>query len=498
MELISRKIKSLFLRVLTALLLFNLSCGYFQDRRPEELVAVEFEGPWEHIDLLIHGQSIYEPVMMPKCDQDKLSSKEKVIAVYNFMKENFVVWNAPLIARDLETYLYGFGYGLCGRESTLMTSLWYELGLESRSIHWGHHVMAEVKVEGNYCLFDAQHHLDFGKEFGIPTSIQSLQENGYKLQDGFDDIGYSNAYLNKFYSHSDYTFMMPEHVLAHPELTLSKRQRIIIRKRPSIVEYSIPLSVQFNSTQRSHLVSNYEVELLFEAKPGEVVKLDIDLPFLRLSGSEDSRFKSITTQQLELFDIGISELNTSLHSIEGPFHLVLDAKSGKRKKFSAFFLMAGWLGDRFFSLPNDRNFEYDESEQTGKLEFKTEPSRGRIWVESLKVIGKPGIGDVVTLELTLAWENLASDIPVHTEIFVDALKSKLPFEVYEKIGNWNWSFDINRDSKTGKKVFHVDWLISEKAAKYRDPKYRTLIGHVKGTHIDSGQNCFMLDFECIE
>ena len=115
---------------------------------------LEISGEFQDMTLAVNGVSIFDPLE----SSEGLSEEEKADAVFQFLSEEFTVWNANL-GQEAGSYLFGYGYGLCGVESTVICALWKEVGLEARTVAWDRHTMAEVRVDGHWQIFDAQHRI---------------------------------------------------------------------------------------------------------------------------------------------------------------------------------------------------------------------------------------------------------------------------------------------------------------------------------------------------
>ncbi|PIE02359.1 MAG: hypothetical protein CSA81_07555 [Acidobacteria bacterium] len=488
----------LFLVILTAAVFIIISAG--ETSTPGKtlspgdcpLTAIEFEGPWQTVDFIINGRSIYQPIQ-----KEIPIEEDRAVSVFQFMSENFHTWQAPRRCHYEKNYLYGLGYGMCGRESTIMTAIWHQEGIASRSIHWPHHVMAECDINGSPSLFDAQHGLDFNRLLPGRSGIRQFQENAFTLPEGYDPVGYSFAYLSEFYSDRNYEIIKEDKGLETPKISLATGQKAILRKRKSLACFPLPLP-DGKVDDRTHLVPCYELHVIFKLAENENIELNIDLPFLGFIGSEEIQltyFQSPGKRTRKT--LNLNEASREFHATEGPLKLSFTKKSPEEESCTAVFLMAGWLGDRFFNMFSQENEFLSKNTGPGSIVLHRSPTTEKVWISSIELLTEPRIHKPTQVKVTVSWDHIQLDQPASFNLYLDSLTSKLPWDVWQRISRWTWTYNPKLHGMKGSESFEVCWVVTPNAGFYRPPLMRTLFGHVKGPFINSGQTGFQLDFTCL-
>ena len=438
----------------------------------EPIAQIEVTGAFKNLRLHVDGKDIFDPV---KQDPSK-SEAQNAERVFRFMSQSFFIWNAPN-GLSLSEYLYGYGYGLCGMQSRVMSALWQEHGVDARIVAWPRHTMAEARVEGQWRIFDAQHRVDFSEINNHSVSFLDIQQKPSLTPEGLDPIGYHSSYLRDLFGKADVDYSANRDRLTRPNFSLKEGQTLKIRPRQSISDFTVPIAATPDTAKRTHVIPLYEVSIHHQFN-GQPVTLHTGLPIsgLRFNGSGplEARVEKGQNHSGEP-----QEISAALSGETRP--VKFQAKSGE---LVLVWHLAGWCGDRLFKAPAGAIVHAQTDHGAAEITPVSNNKLPRIHIESID--GFASLTGQQSLKIKLKWENIHSDIPLKYQIYLDELSSSLPLEAWQYVVEWQWVWDPETMGSAGETTLTKTWSPPINTSPYRPGHSRTLLAHLKGPGVING------------
>ncbi len=155
--------------------------------------------------------------------QGARSDEQKAIGLWNAVVAGRVHdWPAHREAADPLKLLHVYGYGFCSHAANALALLAREAGLESRVLQAkGKHVVAEIKINGQWCMLDADGEMFARRPDGTIASVDDIRSS-LALLDATPRGFYSAEKLREIYRDGDFKVRK----LFHPEPTRALNTRL--------------------------------------------------------------------------------------------------------------------------------------------------------------------------------------------------------------------------------------------------------------------------------
>lgn len=427
----------------------------------------------------VRGALVFEVEGVNLFDAVPLNSQEtaeqSADRVFDFVSREIVVWENPS-GHDLGDALYGYGFGLCKRESGILLALWRRHGIKGRLVSWPKHVMSEAYLDGHWQVFDAQHRLNYSKFMKKPVCFEDLAQAETLQGSGLDPIGYGHGYLRDLFALASVDKEPKRDTYDSPGLKLDANQTLWIRPRSSIATHDLPLPEKDRETRdRTHLIPLYELVLEHRFGSGEA-HLSTGLPLLGLDweGGSDLQARLPFGRAIKDFE-----------QLKGRSKTVI-FRMDEGARLEVAYALANWVGERLFrALAQDR-LKLKTSHGQGVVQL-SKTSAALIQISEFD-ISPPSQDGTRQLQVTLSWENMTAAEPQNYQLYLDVLSSDLTLEVWRYLQNWEWRWHPGKDGPRGQTHFSFPWKPEKTAGPYRPAHVRTLLAHVKGPGVVAGKN----------
>lgn len=190
-------------------------------------VTVSNAGPSmvDAVRIMIDGQAMPPTLqeLVAGAVQGAGSDEQKAIGLWNTVVAGRVHdWPAHREAADPLKLLHVYGYGFCSHAANALALLAREAGLESRVLQAkGQHVVAEIKINGQWCMLDADGEMFARRPDGTIASVDDIRSNP-ALLDAAPRGFYSAEKLREIYRDGDFKVRK----LFHPEPTRALNTRL--------------------------------------------------------------------------------------------------------------------------------------------------------------------------------------------------------------------------------------------------------------------------------